>query len=62
MLLLARYAHSGAINLTYVKLAFPLFQCQIAACKTCIKFKFCPGEEKGTCTQYLSNLTKHPTQ
>ena len=25
------------INLTFVKLAFPLFQGQIAACKTCIK-------------------------
>ena len=27
------------INLTYVKFAFALFQGQIAACKTCIKFE-----------------------
>ena len=40
MLLLARYAHSAAINATCVKFSFPLFQGQIAACKTCIKFKF----------------------
>ena len=40
MLLLTRYAHSAAINVTYVKFALPLFQGQIAASKTCIKFKF----------------------
>ena len=42
MLLLARYAHSAEINVTYEKFAFPLFQGQIAVCKikTCIKFKF----------------------